>query len=754
VVARPLTLREAALDRRAAGSKAAVLGELAHAGFPVPPGLVVTSAAHDAIRDDPENRDLKDALGRLGAGPFAVRSSSAAEDLPGASYAGLYETYLAVPLGQVPSAVERCFRASDEQRVRSYRQRFGEPASAEDAVTAGDMAVLVQPMIDADAAGVAFTRNPVTGAEETVVAAVTGLGERLVSGEAVAEEWCVRSGSAYRTSSGEGPVLTAGQALAIADLADRISDHFSGIPQDVEWAIRAGAVHVLQARPMTAVPEEPAWGPPGPGLWARNFRIGEWLPDAMTPLFADWLLPQLEDGFHTAMTTTVGTAVPFRYAVVNGWYYNAPPVPTPARIARALLESRGRLVFVLYNALLRVWWNPAGSDRALLSRLYGEWRLTQLPLYRDVVSAGERNVDTASPAQLVAIVDEVAAAAGAQFWALAVIGGSAWKMEAALVRFTRKHLGSVLSDTARGNAQVLLSGLGRGAAPAAPHAVLSLDWHEPTAGELQRPPAQGRPITPSGPADARLRATRACEEALRQRPRLLRRFRSLLAVAQRYAMIREEQVAVLTLGWPLMRACALRLGARLQQRGVIEDPADVFFLHRSELGSDSGLADQVGLRKRTWESQRRLSAPLTLGTPSRLAGDVSARTADAARGRSPSSAVVVVGQPASPGRATGAVRLVTGPADFAAFSAGDVLVARLTAPAWTPLFSRAAAVVTDGGSLAAHASLVAREFGIPAVVGTGTATRLLVEGDIVTVDGTAGAVYATSAERSPTGAGP
>jgi pyruvate,water dikinase len=98
------------------------------------------------------------------------------------------------------------------------------------------------------------------------------------------------------------------------------------------------------------------------------------------------------------------------------------------------------------------------------------------------------------------------------------------------------------------------------------------------------------------------------------------------------------------------------------------------------------------------------------------------------------------GMPASPGRATGPVRVVRGPEGFAHFQPGEVLVAQVTAPAWTPLFGLAAAVVTDGGSLAAHASLVAREYGIPAVVGVGDATERLRDGQRVTVDGSAGIV--------------
>lgn len=85
-----------------------------------------------------------------------------------------------------------------------------------------------------------------------------------------------------------------------------------------------------------------------------------------------------------------------------------------------------------------------------------------------------------------------------------------------------------------------------------------------------------------------------------------------------------------------------------------------------------------------------------------------------------------------------------GSADFAAFADGDVLVAKATSPAWTPLFARAAAVVTDGGTLAAHASLIAREYAIPAVVGTGDATTRLHNGQIVTVDGSTGTVTPTA----------
>jgi pyruvate,water dikinase len=101
---------------------------------------------------------------------------------------------------------------------------------------------------------------------------------------------------------------------------------------------------------------------------------------------------------------------------------------------------------------------------------------------------------------------------------------------------------------------------------------------------------------------------------------------------------------------------------------------------------------------------------------------------------------VIVGHPASAGRATGRVRIVHSPRDFGEFRDGDVLVAKATAPAWTPLFARSAAIVTDGGTLAAHASLVAREYAIPAVVATATPPCAAHSGQLVTVDGSAGTV--------------
>jgi hypothetical protein len=119
-------------------------------------------------------------------------------------------------------------------------------------------------------------------------------------------------------------------------------------------------------------------------------------------------------------------------------------------------------------------------------------------------------------------------------------------------------------------------------------------------------------------------------------------------------------------------------------------------------GQINGQIAGIGERHEIWQRQRQLAAPLTLGHPAPLIGDVIDRTVQQARNGVATAEGAIIGHPASTGRATGPVRIVHGPQDFAAFTDGDVLVAKTTAPAWTPLFARAAAVVTDSGSLAAR----------------------------------------------------
>jgi phosphohistidine swiveling domain-containing protein len=736
-------LPDAGDARDRVGGKAAVLGELAAQGWPVPPAFVVTA---DALAEPDLARVLAEAAARCGGDRFAVRSSGAAEDLPDASYAGLYETFLDVHIDGLAEAVRRCFAAAQADRVRSYHERRAhDPAQS-------TMAVLVQVMVNARAAGVAFTAHPVTGVrDQIVVTAVAGVGEPLVGGEQTGEEWTI-TGDARprrtRPSSDGADVLGETQAGQVAAMAAGVAGH-SDRPQDIEWAIdTSGKLWLLQARPMTALPEPVSFTAPGPGLWMRNFRLGEWLPEAVTVLFGTWLLPELEAGYLDGMHSCIGVRVPFRWALVHDWYYTASPIPSPRLLARVIARGRSRAVKTLWHALIHVGRDPVAADRAVLADLYRRWRDEQLPRYRTLIAQAESELPAASPARVTQLVTATAREAGQYMWYLAIVGGSAWKIEASLARFCRAHLAETIDRA--GGVQVLLSGLPTTQpAPASPHAVQSLDWYHPVAAELPAIATDHNTVAAKHRqlATDREAARATCRTALAPGQRA--EFDALLEVAQRYAAIREQQSRDLSLGWPVLRACASRLGEHLTERHVLLGPDDLHFCTRPEVdaavsGQRSSLANSAADRRRTWEQHRRLLAPITIGRPPRLVGDVIDTAVRAARtGQAPEGAIV--GHPASAGRATGPVRIIRQPQDFEAFADGDVLVAKATSPAWTPLFARAAAVVTDGGTLAAHASLVAREYGIPAVVGTGDATNRLHNGQLVTVDGNAGTVTPAAA---------
>jgi rifampicin phosphotransferase len=305
-----------------AGGKGANLGELAHADLPVPPGFVVLTAAYRAYvaeyqldekiatlaepKDDPAGYDdasaqiralfgdelsdslraeIAEAYAALGEDlPVAVRSSATAEDLPEASFAGQQDTYLNVRgLEDLLTAVRDCWASLWTARAMAYRARQGiDPASV-------SLAVVVQQMVEAEAAGVMFTANPSNGRrDETVISAAWGLGESVVSGSVNTDNIVVHTPDGAVLSSAIAdkavmtiyaeqrtqeipvsadqrmrPVLSEAEAAKLAAYGTRIENHF-GAPQDIEWARADGRFWILQSRPITALPEVEA---PQPTDW-------------------------------------------------------------------------------------------------------------------------------------------------------------------------------------------------------------------------------------------------------------------------------------------------------------------------------------------------------------------------------------------------------------------------------------------------------------------------------------------------------
>ncbi len=750
-------------DVERAGAKAARLGELAQAGFLVPDGFVLTTDAFGRFLADnafgpdisPEAviaatlpADIAEALlaaaNVLGDVPLAVRSSGVAEDLPDASFAGQYETVLDVRGGEaLVAAVRRVFASAFSPRVTVYHAAQGQHTRAR-------MAVLVQRQVEASAAGVAFTANPVTGNRaETVISAVQGSGERLVSGQKTPDEWIVRDQEAVCRAAREG-AINADQALAVAALARRVEAHFGGRHQDIEWALAGGELVLLQARPITALPEPVEWKATLPGAWARHIRLGEWLGEPLTPLFESWLLTRIEERLGTIQRQIAGVPTPQpMHIVANGWYFcSLSFLPSsPASMLWRLLR------YVLPKALVqprRVAMSMPFTAKFGVELFVGEWRATLLPQYQALVQQNISRVDQLDAPDLVRLVEELARVAGDYFSSITAVAGFAWKAEMPLAAFYRKHL----TPRIGGSHQRLLCGLSDVSLVSTSHAVTSLDWFYPTLGDQGSPCVAGAdPTAQARLAHAeteRLQAEAQARSLLAHEPKLLARFEKLLVTAQRFGQMREEQVASFTLGWPVMRRALLRLGGILTERSVLLSAEDVFFLTRAELvaaltESGTNLTPGVMERRKLWQRQRRLTPPLFLGEMTPMMKRIFESTENMFRpqGR-PSVGNGVSGLPASPGRASGPARVIRTPEDFDRLQPGDVLIAPVTTPAWTTLFAHAAAVVTDTGSPLAHASLAAREYGIPAVVGTGNATAYLQDGQVVLVDGTTGLVEVQS----------
>ena len=712
-------------DAAEVGGKAAGLGELIAVGARVPDGVVLTAAAAEMTANEREPLVRAAAL-ELGAGPFAVRSSGVAEDGAEASFAGMYETVLNVSADQLAVATDRSISSAGTARVATYAPAING--------TDGRLAVIIQRMVAPVGAGVVLTADPITGDRgTTVISAVRGIGDRLVSGEAIGDEWVVIGGDAIPRRQPEH-AIDRRQVIQVASEARRIAAA-RGAPQDIEWAIDGGGtLWILQARPMTALPRDVSWDPPARGAFTRTFRFGEWISEPVTPLFESWLLTAMEERLHSLLAELLGERDPRPYhVVVNGWYYYSVNWLSPGVQMRNLPGMLWRLI----RYPRRIAGLFPATVRHSVPPLERDWREDILPRYRAAVAAAEARVRSVPATELPGVIDELADLAGEYFTSIAALAGGAFKIEINLAGFYRRHLAGSLG----GSHLPLVAGFAP-PADAGPHAVVSLDWwHAPSPlAETAASAAKQHAAV----VETRRAAEEAAFQALASSPRRLRAFRKLLADAQHLAELREEQVPSLTIAWPVMRRAVLRIGEALVARGVTADPDDVFFLTRDEVlsalnGTSLAATVDVVERRARREEQGALMAPLMVGRMTRMMTwlwDKMPRLVGAVR----SETALVSGTPASPGRATGVVRVVRGPRDFDQLQSGEILVAPLTAPAWTPLFTRAAGIVTDVGSLASHASIIAREYGIPAVVGCGDATARLATGMRVTVDGSTGNV--------------
>ncbi|MHA7291542.1 PEP/pyruvate-binding domain-containing protein [Arthrobacter sp. MDT3-24] len=880
-----------AADIAMAGGKAVGLGGLLQAGLPVPPGFVLNTAAYSHFVEanqleariqelatlspqaspqdyaDASERiqtlftagtlpadiaaELGAAYGRLsdarlddgGETAVAVRSSATSEDLAEASFAGQQETYLNVRGAEALSAaVIDCWASLWTARAMAYRARAG---IGPDSVR---LAVVVQRMVEAEAAGVMFTANPANGRRDQIaISAAWGLGESVVSGTVTTDDVVVDAGTGavlsrqtadktvmtvyaehgtreqpVAAARRRAPVLDDRAAAVLAGYGTRSADHF-GAPQDIEWARAGNGFFVLQSRPITALPEPAAdtpdtWPVPYPkGLYFRA-SIVEQLPDPLSPLFADLIDGSVSRSLRALMNEAVGTNViredDVGLPTINGYAYYYYRTSGMWRVmgkaltaVRALARGKAHMGVAgwrefshpRYERVIKDWQAKPAAELSGAELLDGVQALLDAGTVYYTAVQSVIPLAATSEISFSAYYDKFVRREGDPPALTFILGYDSEPIRAEkslydLAAWARSVPGlaaAILHEPTTALAESQRTGfppagfseplwqlwrprfqdhLGRFG-----HAVYNLDFASPV-------PADD----PSALLDAvkfylrgqgadpherqRLSANRREDEtsriSTRLGPRRRAAFLRLLRWAQNTAPIREDALADVGLAWPLLRRMLLELGRRLVDSAVIAEPADVFWLRHQELRSavEFGLAAPgapaavaitgadrpvraaaVEERKMLWRGQVKAAAPQLLPESrwmEKAFGSMMPAGSQHQRGD------IIKGTGASSGRVTAPARVLRGPQDFAQMEPGEVLVARITTPAWTSLFAMASAVVTDVGGPLSHSSIVAREYGIPAVLGTGVATQRLTSGLQIRVDGDAGTV--TIEHPSPT----
>lgn len=774
----PLTASEAGH-----GGKAHGLAALMAAGLPVPPGIVFEAAPRAAA---PSIARAAVAVSQAHDwGAVAVRSSAADEDGSVSSGAGAYETVLGVPAADVEAMT---------QAVDAVLASIG-----------GTGSLIVQQMVRADAAGVAFTADPVTGGPTVVVNAIAGLGAALVSGAET--PWEVRldrgSDGAVRlgdVGADDGP-LPAAALKEVVRLALAAEDARGG-PQDVEWALEGGKVWLVQSRPITALAEQtPVEIVVPPGYWVRDPTHGRLPRTRMTTSVVD------EDAAVRPMVQQFGMLATFSGARIGGWHYltivpvGAPP-PEPGRTAPQL---PGWLVSILIRtsregrAQLRSARRAMKTDAA--GRLLAEWedhvRDDQRALilsYQDVDLGGLD--DAALAVELNARAETMRRSIERHFllampYALGIFD---------LVQFCRSRIGwapertlemmsglaDVASDPGRALAAIAaLPPAGAERADAYERFVryfgcraLDVEVAEPTLAEsphllsalIDAAAEAGSMDVETAQADARRRVAELARAELTGSRR--GDFDRLLAAAERVYGLRDDNVFLLAdAPLALVRYAALEAGRRLAARGTIDAPDDVFHLTTEEaaaaLGSRHPLSD-VRDRARRARGERAWAiahpGPISYGDDP---GPAPRFTWLTRAERTPTEAEMLMGElimpsvtalaegddgvlrgvPASAGHVTGPVRIVHAEADFHRIEPGDIVVCPGTRPSWSVIFPLIGGLVADAGGALSHPAIIAREYGVPAVVAAVGATDMLRDGEIVTVDGSEGTVRRLSTAR-------
>jgi len=588
----------------------------------------------------------------------------------------------------------------------------------------------------------------------------------------------------------------------IAEMSVRIESHF-GVPQDIEWAVGnefgngTRTIYVLQARPITTLtgkhssPSVPQtrWESPVPGaIWVRGGGgLAEYLPTPPSPLYTTAQLPaivRLMDERERQM----GTETPRPpFALINGHYYSRQDYR---------IKPKGVLLPLRYWRVARRavrWWRhtalPAhvnglgclssfcfstATEEDLLNYLEKMFEFNATAW--DTAVWASKNSQFTEPLfgqifnRLIRPLTGGNAVAFLRGYESHTMAGERAQWQLAESALRSPEISDCLRRNSPEDALERLASLPSGRLWLSDflpycrtygHGVACHDYMHPTAADV---PAKAlsairtrMELGSIDPADRQRQLASEREEVTAKTMAQLSRFpvrkalfRWVLAWAQEGAAIREDAFFYALQGWPLARRAIVALGNQLVRARLLSTPDDIFFLTWPEVRRAckrqpiEDYSARIVERRKAYEWQSHLQPPhwVPLEGPSPTRGRrLKVKIKRLLLGREQSRDGSLRGAPVSPGVVTGPARIIRSIAEFPKLQSGEILVAPTATPEWMPTFTVAAGLVTDTGGPLSHSSIVVREFGIPAIMGAQGATTSIVDGQVITIDGTQGLIH-------------
>lgn len=764
-----------------AGGKGGMLARMFQGGYPVPEGFVILPSAFQGEKLNEKawiqilvflnaiRKNNADAL-------FAVRSSALSEDSAQASFAGEFETVLNVQTDEkIMKAIYTVFRSRLSERVKTYSSVQGMEESHQ-------IAVVVQLMVPSEISGVLFTADPITGSFANMIGNyVYGLGEQLVSGEANAHD--------FKLSRPKGKYAGPDEFKKYADklyqYAAKLEKELEN-PQDIEWAVAKGKLYLLQARPITTlVPGNPDTyeineSLERDALWV-NTNVGEAIPDVVTPL--TWSLVRtldIESGFVPGYYLWSGNIcgriysnISQRLSAITALY------GSPQLGLKMLGEVFGKIPegltlpvypftkMAVIKAMLPGIRYYLKKNREVSKSL--SQSIQDTPDWCRRTKAAIQKTNTRE--ELLNLWKHELEPYNTEAWWGLIVSGSKAVLALTLSKKLEKLVGSedanTLLSNLRGNSELASLGPILGISKVLKGEMSHEEYFKqnghrgPHEFELSIPdPSEDgnwleRQIKEFKESDTdadgllekqHIQYEEAWKRFEERFPNKVKWLENQMAKASEGARIREAARSEFVRVFRVIRSFARKAG---ELTGIGDN---IFFLYMKEVEDLLSGRDEkvkcIPARKENYEKYKALPPFPTIirgrFNPYEWAKDPNRRM-DFYDSTMPvavtSNSEMLKGFAGAAGKIEGIVRILAAPEEGEKLQPGEILVATTTNVGWTPLFPRAAAIITDVGAPLSHAAIVARELGIPAVVGCGNATLRLKTGDRVIVDGGQGTVH-------------